>query len=186
MSVRRRMPAAAIAALLALPLAACTPAQPAPTPSPTSAHTRLFASDAEALKAATDAYAAYLKVTDNVLSEGGADSARLESVASGDALKKVRADTADFKDNNAHTVGTTKFDSVRLAFFEPGARQPVAIYVCDDVSNVDVVDSSGKSLVAPDRKARTPWHVTFVRPANEGHLLVAERALWTGGGFCAG
>ncbi|HWU47090.1 MAG TPA: hypothetical protein VN133_10080, partial [Humibacter sp.] len=52
------------ALLLGGVLAGCTPSAPKPTHSPTASRTPMFASDEEALKAATDAYAAYLKMSD--------------------------------------------------------------------------------------------------------------------------
>ena len=62
---------------LGLALAACstggTPLPPAPSPSVTP----VFASDEEALAAAKDAYTAYLKVSDQILVDGGANPDRI-------------------------------------------------------------------------------------------------------------
>ncbi|MGA0566486.1 hypothetical protein ACO2Q7_04075 [Rathayibacter sp. KR2-224] len=185
MSLRRRMPAAAFAALIALSLAGCTPSNPTPTPSPTATRSPLFASDEEALKAATDAYAAYLKVTDEVLASGGAEREAFRQVSTGDAFKKAVSDADEFKRNSAHTVGYTKFDSARLSFYKPALKIPVSIFVCDDVSNVDVVDSHGTSVVSGDRKTRTPWQVWFQASSNS-RLVVVDRMLWTGQDYCEG
>ncbi|MDQ1582169.1 MAG: hypothetical protein QOF36_223, partial [Microbacteriaceae bacterium] len=58
------------AGLIVITLAGCaTSASPMPTPS--AVHSPLFASDEEALKAATDAYAAYLAMSDTIAQEGG-------------------------------------------------------------------------------------------------------------------
>jgi hypothetical protein len=179
------MSAAAIAAFLALSLGGCVPAEPTPTPSHTTVASPLFASDDEALKAATDAYAAYLKVTDEVLHDGGHRSDLFVSVTIGDALVQALADAKEFREKSAHTTGRTKFDSERLSYYRESAFSPVEIFVCDDVGAVDVRDMNGKSLVSTDRKTRTPWQVDLRPIEQAGHLVVSERTAWIGDDFCA-
>ncbi|MEO8907529.1 MAG: hypothetical protein ABI310_05565, partial [Microbacteriaceae bacterium] len=65
MLTHRLLVAGSAMALAVGVLTGCTPATPIPAPTHTSAttHAPAFSSDAEALKAATDAYAAYLKMS---------------------------------------------------------------------------------------------------------------------------
>jgi hypothetical protein len=174
------MPAAACATLLALSLAACTPTSSTPSPTPTPSRTALFSSDAEALKAATDAYAAYLKVTDEVLHDGGRGSDRYERVAEGSALKKALDGAKDFRQRHLHTIGESRFDSAEL---QVRAAESVSIYVCDDVTRTDLLDANGQSQVRSGAARRTPWQVE-VRSAAGQRLLVSKRDYWTGSDYC--
>jgi len=174
------MPAAAIAALLAMPLAACSPTQPTRSPTPTPVHTALFASDAEALKAATDAYAAYQHVTDEVLHAGGQGADRYEKVALGSALEKALDGARQFREKGLHTTGESRFDSVQL---QERSSKSVSFYVCDDVSDTDLLNSSGQSQAAASGTKRTPWQVE-AKADGGSTLLISKRDFWTGSDFC--
>ncbi|MDQ1609498.1 MAG: hypothetical protein QOE16_2230 [Microbacteriaceae bacterium] len=166
------------AGLIVITLAGCaTPASPPSAPSAT--RSPVFASDEEALKAATDAYAAYLAMSDTILSEGGVNPERLVSVATGEALKKTEADVKVYSTRRLHTTGSTHFDSLKIQSYSPD----LSAYVCEDVSGIDVVDDQGRSLVKPDRDPRTPFEVGFEVSA-DGALLLKQKALWTGTDFC--
>ena len=178
------MPAAAIAALIALPLAACTPAQPTTTPTRTSAHTPLFASDEEALKAATDAYAAYLKMSDTISHDGGANPERIKAYATGKALDLAIKSAAQFRDAHAKSVGTTTFRDVRLQSQSSGGHK-VAIYACEDVSGIDVLNASGESIVKPDRKTLSAFLVSLTTSSSAPTLKVEDRETWPIEGICS-
>jgi predicted flap endonuclease-1-like 5' DNA nuclease len=182
---RRLVTLSAAALLIAVTLAACAQPTPGPTksPVPTAKHTPAFASDAEALKAATDAYAAYLKMSDTILSEGADRPDRFRQVATGDALRTALDGVGTYAERGLHTTGRTTFDSARIQSIHDGRPHSVSIYVCDDVSNIDVVDSAGRSLVKPDRNPRTPFIVT-VDFENTASKLVSGRTLWEGKDFC--
>ena len=63
-------------AIGALLLSGCLPQQPTATPPPEATAAPIFASDEEALAAATAAYAAYLAMSDQILKDGGKDPDR--------------------------------------------------------------------------------------------------------------
>lgn len=147
----------------------------------------IFASDEEALAAATEAYLKYAAVLDDILSDGGAESERLEKVATGHALAADRADIAEYASHKYAMVGRTQVDSVSLqsvAAHGTDDSVQVNLYVCEDVSDVDLVDGSGESIVRPDRVPRTPFQVVLSKSAASAPMLVTQRDLWTGLNFC--
>ncbi|WP_243064165.1 hypothetical protein [Humibacter sp. RRB41] len=183
MPLRRRMPAVALALLVAVALAACTTPSPSPTPTKRAAHTPLFASDAEALDAATKAYAAYLKVSDQISHDGGKNPERIKPYATGEALQLVLKSAAQFAAAGAHSVGSTKYRKVRLQ--NPGSDGlHVAIYTCEDVSEVDVVNSGGESLVESDRATLSAFVVTLESAGSSSGLIVEDRKSWELDGIC--
>jgi hypothetical protein len=171
------MPAAALAALLAL--AACTPSQPTPSPTPTSAHAPLFTSDAEALKAATDAYAAYLKMSDTISHEGGADPERIKPYVTAHAYAGASSSFKVLRDRRWHTVGDTTFRDEHLAQF---GADTVSIYLCSDVSAVRVFDEAGADVTPTTRTDVLPIEVTF--RSREDKLLLESSDRWSGANFC--
>lgn len=179
-TVTRWKPAAlGVTALLALAmLSGCVPAA-THTSTPTPEATPLFATDDEALAAATKAYAAYLKMSDTILSDGGAHPERLNNVATGDALVQLKKDLAPFVNQKLHTTGRTTFDSMKL---QSRSDDSIAAYVCEDVTDIDVLDASGKSLVKDTRDPRTSFEVVMVRV--DGRLLLGSRTWWTAGDIC--
>jgi hypothetical protein len=182
---RRLVTLSAAALLTAVTLAACTQPAPGPTqsPVPTAKHTPAFASDAEALKAATDAYAAYLKMSDTIAHDGGANPERIADYASGRALERALANVKEYRAQGVHTTGNTRFDSARLQSIDVGPPWSIVMYLCDDVSGVDVLNRGGQSLVSPDRNARTPFEVT-VNAGRTGRVTIHDRELWQGKNFC--
>ena len=187
--MRSKFRPAAVALVLVAALAAtgCAPKPAAPhTPAPTS--TPLFASDEEALAAAEEAYAAYLSVTDAIFEGGAEDLSSLESVATGTQLD---ADTAGFEEvfaNGFRSTGSTTFRDVRLqrsAADNQDVQQVVVVYLCEDVSRVDVFDSTGASVVQANRPDTTQYEVTFdVASPSDAALLVSDKVPW-GDGTCS-
>ena len=85
MRIFPRVTFAALAAVLLL--SGCVPTSPTVTPGPLPSSTPIFATEDDALAAATAAYAAYVKISDQIFMEGGANPDRLKSVATGEQLK---------------------------------------------------------------------------------------------------
>ena len=181
-----RLPAVTLVLVAALAVSGCTPDRPAPVPSVSQSGTPLFASDEEALAAAEEAYAAYLAVVDGVLANGGADIERLASVAVGDQLVADKKEIEEAARLGLHSTGTTTFDSLTLQRYELHEFHPAVVaYLCQDVTSVDVLDSSGRSVVDSTRSNRIRYEVSFdassvdLAPA----LLVSNQVLW-GDGQC--
>ena len=177
---------AAVAVVLVAALAAtgCAPDPAAPhTPAPTS--TPLFASDEEALAAAEEAYAAYVSVTDKIFQDGGSDLSALSSVTTG---KQLAEDSEGFEDIAAQgyrSIGSTRFADIQLQHYSATAAEGiVVVYLCEDISDVDVFDPQGVSVVQPDRPDLVKFEVTFDRKTTDAAgLVVANRVPW-GDGVC--
>lgn len=181
--------AVALAAVAVLALSACTaPANSGPvTPPSASASPRataVFGSDEEALAAATAAYSAYLAMSDQIAQEGGRNPERMRQVASGQALRAELDGFREFSLAGARSVGSTTARGHRLQRVEAGAQAAILIYVCDDVSGVDVRDAAGRSLVAPNRPSVTPFEVRLVSASPNGDLVVDSKTVWEGTDFC--
>jgi hypothetical protein len=185
MRVVRRVGAAAVAVAFAALLGGCSPQVQPPPPKPSPSSSPVFASDEEALAAATKAYAAYLNMAGTILSEGGESPNRIEKYASGDALRTSLDGYQEFSTKNYKAIGTSTFDHVSLQHFSSNARgvDVVALYVCLDVAEVDVVDAKGASVVSPSRPARQPLELSFDLDVGK-RLLLASIEPWKGGNFC--
>ena len=65
-------------------------------------------------------------------------------------------------------------------------RDVVDVYVCLNLIDLDVVDESGRSVVAPNRKVRVPQTVSFdYLKSSPTRLAVADVENWRGTDFCA-
>ncbi|MCD2441483.1 hypothetical protein LQ757_04245 [Agromyces sp. SYSU K20354] len=183
---RRLGGAAAAASVLALVLTGCVgAAEPTPTPTPTEA-APIFASDEEALAAAEQAYAAQLVVVDELSHAGGVAIEKLEEVATAEYAAGISASLERLSASGMRTTGATTFDTVELIeHFEADDVAHVSAYVCLDIGDTRVVDSSGADVTPPDRILRAPLQVRFEsRFLGANQLLVAGTEPWSGDDFC--
>lgn len=169
------------AVAVAVLLVGCVPKTEVVNPVPQPSVTPPFASDEEALAAAVEAYARYLKVTDEILQGGGKDPSLASTVMTGELLDANLESFDNFKAQGLHTIGESSFDQVTLQQFDAYSLGTaiVVIYVCTDVTATDVLDSEGQSVVAPDRLDRGTYLVTFDFDYEVGALLVAHDELWS-------
>ena len=175
-----RLAAVTLVFAVGLSLGGCAPDAPAPKPTASPSATPLFATDEEALAAAEEAYAAYLRVTDQVLSEGGSDPERLEAVVTGPQLETDVAEMAEAASLGYRSTGTTQFDQVVLQRVGTASEDAVTVYLCQDVADVDIFDASGRSIIAKDRRARSKFEVSFdaEKRGSSQELLVARQTPW--------
>lgn len=164
------------------------PAPPTSATTPTAAAAPVFASNEEALAAATAAYAAYEEMATLVAAEGGIEPERLTAVTSGEYEDAVLGDLKVARDAGLRAVGQATFDGVRLQRVDEKAANGVGVvvlYLCSDVSQVEVLDAQGVSQVDADRSPRTALEVGFDwEPGVVGMLTVGSRTVWKGGGIC--
>ena len=160
----------ATAVFLLAAMAACgsdSDAEPAPTPtssevSPTSAAPSTPGTPEEsAASAAEVAVGDYYALTDLLLQDDAVSLDRLKEVAISTQLSAQKnflmtERAAGTQQRGDTKIAETKVQSVSLDNSDPKAgRVPsVTIDVCWDVSAVDVVDASGKSMVPADRPDR--------------------------------
>jgi len=173
----------AMAVLVTLALSGCTRQPAAPLPTTTTTDARVFASDAEALAAATAAYAAYQEMSSLIGHEGGSLPERMSRVSAGEALESETASFVDMASKGLRGVGELAFDSltVQSADLSTGMIQA---YLCLDVSKTDVVDANGESSIPADRATRFPLHVNFVLDTAAQKLIVDTSESWSGKNFC--
>lgn len=164
--------------LTALLLAGCTDPTPMPTPPPTPSETPVFASDEEALAAAEEAYAEYISTVDAILADGGANPERLAPLVSDEVFARESAGFKSYVDHGWHAVGQTSFHLVLQQF----DNAELTAYVCENISDTDVLDSSGQSIVQEDRSTRFAFEVRYALGAD---LILTAKDPWTGGGVCA-
>jgi hypothetical protein len=155
-------------------------------PLQTSSEPPVFATDEDALAAATEAYAAYLSASDR--SWSGADLRREKFLAlsTGTAHEQDVEVTQLFEERGWRKVGSTSFDSMRLqsSAANDAGQWELRAYVCVDVSRSDVLDSFGASAAEPDRSLRMPLELAFVSSTQDTPLLISESKIWHGSNFC--
>ncbi|WP_130178066.1 hypothetical protein [Cryobacterium sp. SO1] len=174
--------AACVGGLL-LGAAGCTAAPKSAPPSPTPTVVPIFASDEEALAAATEAYANYLDLSGVIAHEGGDNPSRMTAVAVGEALETEVQTMEGMAQVGTVGVGVLKFDSFTLQSVDL-ATGAVSAYVCLDVSESDVIDGSGVSVVAVDRVERLPLEIGFTFESASQRLLLERTRSWDGENFC--
>lgn len=181
------MAALASAGLLLIAIASCASA---PTPAPSSATptpTPVFASDEEALAAATEAYANYLSTYDASWADGDGSMQDFLKLSVGEANENDRSSYSEWKANDWHPVGKTTFDSIEIQSStqtESGFWE-IRTYLCLDASDGDVVDVNGISVARPDRPLRVPLEVAFLSTsAASVELKISESRVWSGKNFC--
>ena len=110
MRIIPRLSGAALAVALSavLMLSACVPTTTPAGPTPKTSTTPVFANEAEALAAATKAYAAYVKVSDEILADGGRNPERINDVATGEAREIAKRGFTKFRDGNLTSTGSSK------------------------------------------------------------------------------
>lgn len=184
--MRSTLPLVALSVAVALVLSGCVPQEPEVLPPPEQSTEPLFASDEEALAAATDAYEAYLKMSDLIGHEGGDNAERLEAFATRDALSASLQEFDMFTEKRLRSTGSTRFSNIKLQQVwsaSPDGTDVVSAYVCLDVSSVDVVDSNGVSIVAAARHDHQLMEVSFDSGQDDG-LLVSNVEPWPDGSSC--
>ncbi|MCU1639505.1 MAG: hypothetical protein JWL94_2152 [Microbacteriaceae bacterium] len=181
------LPRVTVLAAALLMLSGCVATEPGPVATPEATSEPVFASEEEALAAATKAYAAYQEVLDAAFATH--DVSSLATVAIDPALTAVRESVADYVVKGHHQIGLSSIDGVSFVDASPLTGrfvegEVVQIYGCLDVSGVDVVNASGSSVVALSRASRYPLVASLAWSVGEQRLLVTEEETWDGANFC--
>jgi hypothetical protein len=156
------------------------------TPVPTEAPP-VFASNDEALAAATAAYANYLAAGDGAGAVGSDSWNSYLSLTTNSERTGVVKAREKMKENGWSFTGTTTFDSmvIQSSNAMPDGSWEIRAYLCLDLSGSGMVNTSGASQINPDRQLRSPMVVVFVAPKEKSHqLLISESPIWSGSNFC--
>jgi hypothetical protein len=169
-------------------LAGCTSGKPQslPTETPKSTPTPspVFTSDAQALAAATEVYRRFLAASDVIGHEGGSDPDRVRPYVNDVVLAAEEKQAQKLKDAHARSYGDTKVSKSQLqSVTQQGKSVTVSIYACEDLSDVDVRDDSGNSLIDPSRADFVAYEVRLEGESANG-LVVAANKYWSGGRVC--
>lgn len=169
--------------LLLTLLSGCTPSDASAPPEPTSTFVAPYATDEEALAAAEAAYAEYSRVSDQVLNEGGAQPERLTATTTGDFLDDSLGGLREFEAAGYRSTGSATNSSFVLQRYSPGAGpiEIIVIYLCNDVSAVEILDGSGNSVVNSERDDLATMQVSFTFDEAQETLLIADQQLWESG-----
>ena len=179
------LPAAVLAAVVVL--SGCTPAPHTVTPAPVPSSTPVFASDADALAAATAAYAKYLEVSDQITADGGKNVDRISQFITPELFKDESKSADELSASERHTEGKSSFTVSGLQQYVDGhdGTAILGLYICVDVTNVRVVDSAGKDATSASRIDKVPLEVEFrVTTQPKVEVLVAKNSPWSGKDFC--
>lgn len=166
MTARARTGAAIAAAGLMLGmLSACTP-----DPEPTPTKTTLFASEEEAFAAAEETYREYMAVYTSLDVSDPRAYETTQPYVTGPYAAADREGLSRLYADNLTRTGESVVVSFRGVEFN--APDEVIARTCDDVSETDILDSSGKSVVSPERRDKYALDLTFT--VKNGTLRIQE------------
>ena len=185
----RRAALVLLASLGTLALAGCVPS--APTIIPTPVHSTAappFATEEDALAAATMTISEFYRVATTVLVEGGVGGDRLSEFATSAVVEHEKTGFDKLRDEQLVYRGETAIRSVVLQSYIPEAVDGVGVitaYVCTDGAAVTIFYPSGESYVSADRPNGVPFEIRFdLTTTNDTSLLVSSKLYWDGDGIC--
>jgi len=132
-----------IGLFVTLSVSACTTPSPEPTPTPTG-----FASEAEAFAAAEATYRAYIDALNQVDLSDPATFEPVYELTAGELNASERENYSQLHADGNTISGESSYFNAQLLSI---AGNIATIAVCLDVSDVDVRDSSGTSIVSQSR-----------------------------------
>ncbi|MGO4680804.1 hypothetical protein [Microbacterium sp. 2MCAF23] len=128
----------------AVGLAGCTPG-PAPKPTPTP----LFTSEAEAFKAAEQAFGRFVDAKNQM--QNGGDGVDPQEFLAGSALEDDIQSARDEDAGGTHIEGVSTVVRFTPKAFDPESRAVDSV-ACLDISKSRVVDAQGKDVTPPTRQ----------------------------------
>jgi len=176
-----------VAVLAIAVLCGCTQKDPVVIPEPEPSSAPIFESDEEALAAAEVAYGEYLKVSDAILKDGGRDPDRIRAVASENQAQAEIEGSQETMDEGKRGIGRSAFDRMSLQQYAPDSpegKSIVTAYACLDLSGTDILDATGRSVLASDRPDVVPVELTFDADVQKRTLIVSSLGVWSGDNFC--
>jgi hypothetical protein len=172
---------------VAVLLSGCVPQGPEVTPPPVPSTEPVFASDEEALAAATDAYKAYLAMSDLIAQEGGKDPERIAPFVTAEWLEKEMEGNSELLKSGRKLVGNFEVVQTRLQqlYEAESAQLTVTIYACLSPNEARVIDSSGVD-VTPDMVRTRRWtEATFIVDTHaDPKLLLSGDEPWLTDSSC--
>lgn len=168
-----RLASATAVVAVVVVLSGCV-AEPAPSPTPTAP----FSSEEEAFAAAEETYRAYVDALNDV---DLSDPETFEAVyawTTGEANADERTNLSAMHGDKWTVSGQTKVINFVGREFLPAAVEIVSAVLCSDVSEIDVRDENGKSMVGLDRPDQYALSVDFTAaPTTSGLQISASKRI---------
>ena len=182
----RRLASIALLSAAGLILSGCVPADPEVTPPAEPSSEAIFASDEEALAAATDAYEAYLKMSDLIAQEGGKNPERIAPLVTEEWLATEVEAFGGQVETGLHQVGAITYRSAELQQFDsgPSGTLHIAAYFCMDISGTKFFTSGGSDVTPQDRESLVAIEVSFLGQPDAAELLIGGIEPWPSAGIC--
>lgn len=182
----RTAPALLIVLALTAALTGCVPDDDPLVLDPEPSVSPIFESDEEALAAAEEAYGAYLEASTLVTYDGGKNAERVFPYLAEAYREKATEGFAIYEERGWRSEGVSTFDSASLQQYSDDGTgiAEVSIYLCLDVSAVQIFDASNVN-VTPERDDRLPLEVQFINAAEySAELVQTGSEQWPGDDFC--
>lgn len=160
--MKRRMLPILTALVLAVGLSACAPA-PSPAPTPTG-----FASEEEAFAAAEETYRAYVDALNAV---DLSDPETFEGVYAWTTGVLNADDRKNFSEWHAQSYSMSGTSAV-VEIIDARDEASLVLYVCYDVSGVEVRDAAGASLITDERPDIQGLRVEFAKADTPTRLAI--------------
>lgn len=171
--MRSALPLVTLACAVGLLLTGCIAEDPVVVPPTAEMVEPLFASDEEALAAATDAYEAYADVSDLISQEGGKNPGRLTPYVTEEWLAQELSGFEELAKSEQHLSGSGHTVASLLQYYDHDA---VAAYFCVDVEDVRLMTADNVD-VTPDTRSNKIAIEAHFRIEHETETL---RLDWTG------
>lgn len=184
--MRSALPLTTLTLAVVVLLTGCVPQDPDVVPPPASTTEPVFASDEEALAAATDAYKAYLAMSDLIAQEGGENPERIAPLVTEEWLEeelKAFDQLSEAGHSQAGSIGVSDFELQANQLGLDGSPN-IGAYFCLDFSDVEVISNEGVNVTPTSRPAEVTVEVQFVGKLSGPVLLVERIEPWPASGIC--
>ena len=170
---------------LLLALAGCSNTAEIPRADASPSASPLFASEDEALEAATAVYAEYNATASAIFQQRGDGVERLKPLLSDQLYEEEAASIQEAVDSGITTKGTSRTTGVELQQYDsgPAGIASVAFYACSINDQVTALDESGN----PSQEQPEVIEVTLeviVSSDSDGRLFISRRDFWAEGNQC--
>lgn len=180
---RLLLPLAALGLLLT---SGCAGPDPDPVASGSAAAGEaFFASEEEAVEAALAVYADYAATADAIMADGGENPERLEPFVEPDLMNVQIESFSGVRERRLTGTGTTDFElhEAQQGPYLDREGTFYAAYLCLDLTEVDLIDENGNSVVAEDRLDLLPTEVAWTVDSL-GTVRVSKDEPWLAENFC--
>jgi hypothetical protein len=145
----------------------------------------LFSSDEEALAAAEAAYANYLRVSDQIARDGGANPERLKGLVSEDLFLNSSDFAQQIREKGLLTIGQSEFKNFHLQKrLLTSESEEITTYLCLNVGDVRILDLAGGDVTPADRQDVLPMVISFSATKSSPNLIIESSDVWAGTNFC--